>query len=302
MAFGIDELGIDGQNPPRLYARLGSRVLATADRGANWLDVGPPADLSDPLYFSDPSLAVAPDDSQTLYVSESRNLAQSTDGGRSWTIVQNPCVILSGLLLEPRDSGHLFAEGHFLSGFCGRIPKALLHSRDGGQTWDQLIAVEWRYLAIDSLDSSVYVEDSAGDLWRIVPGPSSRHELLFPELSATALAVSPLVPGTLWAVRPGAVGRSRDGGRTWSFSSAGLPEGAVVFKLAPDPADPATLYAGISAQGVFKSTDAGETWTPVGTWPAGVHLQGGLLVDPADPSILYAGTDTAGVLMFDQED
>jgi len=79
-------------------------------------------------------------------------------------------------------------------------------------------------------------------------------------------------------------------------------EGAVIVTLALDPADPATLYAGIPAQGVFKSTDAGETWSPLEVWPTGVRFQGGLLVDLSDPSILYAGTDVAGVLTFDQED
>jgi hypothetical protein len=95
------------------------------------------------------------------------------------------------------------------------------------------------------------------------------------------------------------VSRSRDGGETWQPFTDGLPAGDLVLGLAPDPHEPATLYAATRQSGVFKSLDAGETWSPVGSWPAGALFRGGLLVDPTEPAVLYAGTDGAGVLRLD---
>jgi hypothetical protein len=73
-----------------------------------------------------------------------------------------------------------------------------------------------------------------------------------------------------------------------------------VVALAPDPVEPATLYAATVQNGVFKSTDAGETWSLAGLWPPGVEYKGGLLVDPGDREIVYAGTNGLGVLRLNQ--
>jgi hypothetical protein len=124
--------------------------------------------------------------------------------------------------------------------------------------------------------------------------PSSEH------LLADSFAASPLVAGTLWANQGGLVSRSRDGGVTWQFFSLGLPSGERIADLAPDPVEPATLYAATLRSGVFKSTDAGETWSLAGLWPPGVEYQGGLLIDPGKPAIVYAGTNGLSVLRLDQ--
>lgn len=293
------DLEMDRQDPPRLYLQVGGSVLASADHGANWISVGPTLPLDSQSLSGLPSMAVAPDDSGTLYLSEGRTVARSTDGGRTWTTFRQLCTLLSDLVLDPRENTHLLAIGRGLSG-CSRIPSAILRSEDGGESWSQLTGPDWGVLAVDPFDSSIYIQQlSSGDLWRFSTVPGGVP--LSPGLSATAFAASTLKLGTLWAGRTGEVGRSRDGGRTWTFSSAGLPEGAAVTELAPDPADAETLYAATVEQGVFRSDDSGETWSPVGAWPAGVRLQGGLVVDPADPSILFAGTN-AGVLKLDQED
>ena len=61
--------------------------------------------------------------------------------------------------------------------------------------------------------------------------------------------------------------------------------------LAPDPVQPATLYAGVFGQGVIKTTDTGETWTGSSTGLPDLAVRA-LLVDPADLRRLFAGTDS----------
>lgn len=293
----VHDLALDRQDPPRLYVRVNSGLFKTADRGGSWSFLGPPESLDDPAFAFSPSMAVATDGSETLYLGQERRVARSVDGGRTWSYVQNYCLVFRNLLLDPREASHVYADGFNVSGGCGRIPYAIFSSTDGGGTWTSFFGLDLELLGIDG--TAVYIQNrSSGNLFRLPVNPDT--EPLFPGLSAVSFAPSLLVPGRLWAGRLGEVGRSEDGGQTWSFSSAGLPAGRFVDDLALDPADPDTLYAA-TAVGAFKSTDAGTTWTPVGAWPAGVVLQGGLDVDPADPSILYAGTDV-GVLLFDQED
>lgn len=72
------------------------------------------------------------------------------------------------------------------------------------------------------------------------------------------------------------------------------PPGGNVYALVADPSTPGTLYAGMYASGVLKSTDGGRTWTatpsPLRGWS--VHA---LAIDPSRPKTLYAGTWDQGV-------
>ena len=53
--------------------------------------------------------------------------------------------------------------------------------------------------------------------------------------------------------------KTRDGGKTWTRISAGLPPGAVVHAVREDPVRPGLLFAGTEI-GVFVSFDDGSRW------------------------------------------
>src|SRR6187455_2750581 len=78
-------------------------------------------------------------------------------------------------------------------------------------------------------------------------------------------------------------------------SSAGVnrwtsngPEGGVAQSLVIDPSRPATLYAGMVAGGVFKSTDNGGSWTVMSAGLSNTDVYA-LAIDPSAPATLYAG-------------
>lgn len=72
------------------------------------------------------------------------------------------------------------------------------------------------------------------------------------------------------------------------------PPGGNVYALVADPSAPGTLYAGLYASGVLKSTDGGATWAPVAGPMRGWSVHA-LAIDPSKPKTLYAGTWDQGV-------
>lgn len=123
-----------------------------------------------------------------------------------------------------------------------------------------------------------------------------------------AIAVDPQAPGTLYAGTLHGIFKSTDGAKTWGFSGQGLTSrflpgtpGLVstfpptVQALAIDPTSPATIYAGTSDGGVFRSTDRGASWNaanqgiPVEPIPEFSLNIRSLVVDPLRPGTLYAG-------------
>jgi photosystem II stability/assembly factor-like uncharacterized protein len=300
VATSITGMAVDHQEPARLYAGdAQAGVFKTASQGRTWLRLGDfqGADWNRPI-------AVDPTAPNVVYAGLFGGVAKSVNGGRLWTVHPRlPCLNSAAIALDPRETGRLYVTGSQVCPATPAPPCKFYRSLDAGDTW-QCTGIVTRstldepLLRVDPFTSDVYVESSLGDLLRMDPGTTWTilHERLF----ATSFAVSPLAAGTLWAGKQGAVVRSRDGGETWQSFAAGLPSGSDVIGLAPDPVDPATIYAATRGSGVFRSTDGGETWSLAGLWPPGISYQGGLLVDPGDPAIVYAGTDGLGVLRLDQ--
>jgi photosystem II stability/assembly factor-like uncharacterized protein len=85
---------------------------------------------------------------------------------------------------------------------------------------------------------------------------------------------------------------SADGGENWRTINSGLPD--TLSRIAVDPANPSTVYAGSLAHGVFKSTDNGRNWAPVGEEIARFGLCS-MAVTPQPPSTLYVGACSGGV-------
>ena len=302
-AASITGMAIDHQEPARLYAAEGSAgIFKTASQGRPWLRLG---DLPSPSGLGRP-LVVDPADPNTVYTLTSNSVAKSTNGGRRWTLpLSSSCLNFRRIAIDPREPAHVFASAYLANLNCYVGICTFFRSLDAGATWEcignvlSIVPGRDALLGVDPFTSAVYAQifqdllqsTDNGETWT----PLSRESLL-----ASSFTPSPLVAGTLWAGQGAAVTRSRDGGQTWQSFSTGLPSDVPVVALAPDPVEPATLYAATGQNGVFKSTDAGETWSLAGRWPPGVPYRGGLLVDPGDPSIVYAGTNGLGVLRLDQ--
>jgi photosystem II stability/assembly factor-like uncharacterized protein len=94
----------------------------------------------------------------------------------------------------------------------------------------------------------------------------------------------------LWLACTEVAHGGRNGRNVWTAIG---PDGGFVTAVAVDPRHPATLYAGTSNGGLFKTTNGGRSWTSVHLG-LGDFAVNALAIDPVNPKIVYAGTD-AGI-------
>lgn len=87
-------------------------------------------------------------------------------------------------------------------------------------------------------------------------------------LQIWALDYSPHDPNVLIAgVCPGALYRSRDGGKTWERLNVSMPVKCMydvisrVTQVLFDPYDPDTIWASVEIDALHRSRDGGDTWT-----------------------------------------
>ena len=179
----------------------------------------------------------------------------SRDGGRHWetantTITQDAHV--RGLAVHPNDPMLVYAA---------TFNAGLLHTTDGGQSWNQ-------------------------------------HSAGLPAQGAFSIVMNPHEPGKLLAgfFRTG-IYTSIDNGATWQPSSNGMPPEATITSIVFDPANPVTVYAADIHSGVYRSQDGGQTWLAINT---GLRTRAvNALAISGDGQHLYAATEGEGVYRLD---
>lgn len=239
----------------RLYAGIDPAGLFYSDDEArSWAPVTalndhPTRDAWEPARggFSVHSIQVHPADPAKLWVAVSAGgVFRSVDRGRSWV----PCnrgIPARNLPAASPIAGH-------------NVHKLLLHPRRPERLYRQCYHGTWR-------------SDDGGDSWLDITAG-------LPGDFGYAIAIDPHDPDGVFevpesdahmrAVVDGKLRlfRSRDGGKSWSDASRGLPQRdawVTVLREAidSDDAQPCGVYFGTSSGHVFASPDAAESWQRV---------------------------------------
>jgi hypothetical protein len=153
--FAAADAGIDEMDPGNFYIPyvmdpsnsrrllLGTdQIYETTDSGDDWFLLGNPLPTTGTGPVVD-SIAVAPDDPETIYVSVfnrangDHNLFVTTDNGINWTDITPPGATgqFRGIAVDPTDSEHAWvtANGNFTGG-----TDHVFETTDGGATWDDI--------------------------------------------------------------------------------------------------------------------------------------------------------------------
>ncbi len=262
-----------------LMGTTGGGVWESDDNAVTWTNI------SDGFFGgSIGAVRVADSDPNVIYVGEGsmdirgntsagRGAWKSMDAGRTWTFIGLPDAGQIGRIeVHPRDHDLVYvaALGHPF----GKNPeRGIFRSRDGGETWEHVLALN---------DST-----GASDLTMDMTNP----RILYAGMWRGERKPWALISGA----EEGGVYKTTDGGDTWTKLGGGLPEGMVgKVGVSVSPADPDRVWAIIEAEpdgGVYRSDDGGATWTRTNSdnnlrqraWYY-THVQ----ADPVDPNTVYA--------------
>ena len=149
-------------------------------------------------------------------------------------------------------------------------------------------------ICVGTVGSGAWTSPDGGDSWQRV------RSGLWGESRVYGLAVHPREPRTVFAGADDGIYKSLDGGQ--KFEHLNSPMNKIdVWKIAFDPADPETIFAGTRPAALFRSTDGGRQWQQlrvnmVEDCPnVGVPRVTALTVDPSDHRVIWAGVEVDGV-------
>jgi photosystem II stability/assembly factor-like uncharacterized protein len=309
----FSDVEIDPTHPRTLYAAAGSfrgsaanGVYKSTDGGDTWLLAGNfPREASAGRI----TIALAPSDPQTLYVSVSGSgqggsslgrlvkMLKSTNGGDTWTALANaPDLGGSGwyglpLAVSPSDANTVYAS-------AGGNP--IVESTDGGATWFSLVVgadgngphTDHHAFAFDA--NGHLLDGNDGGIWRL--DNPARAALHWTDLNANlqltqyiGIALNPTDPTI-------AYGGSQDNGTSKFTGSAAwtlvrLGDGGFVRV---DPANPGTVYHEFFNIDLERSDDGGVSWAQKSTGinhsdPSNTYLP--YVMGPVNSQRLLLGTN-----------
>lgn len=222
----------------------------------------------------------------TLYVSSSRRLLASTDGGATWEIRFDLTSLgenarIETFVVDPTAAILYLSEG-----------QTLLRSLNGGQAWEpipgpvpgagprHLMATrQGLYVAVDGSSAGLFRSTDRGDTWQALRGGTAGRAF-----DVLSLAADPRVHRTLLVsgidrkTSREALWISQNAGRTWTAAGPLPPEGRLLIDSAAG-----ALYS-VSFTQIRRSLNGGATWTTTLQLPDGNSSFARLSFAPSDPS------------------
>jgi photosystem II stability/assembly factor-like uncharacterized protein len=210
---------------PRALRSASFRVLRTA-----------------PVLFS-------PTDPHTLYFA-SNTLWKTSDGGQTWTEISPD--LTRATWAAPANVGKYQATEAAKATRRGVVYTVAPSPVDGQRIW------------AGTDDGLIHVTSDGGRTWTDVTPPALRDR---PWSKVSLIDASHFDAGIAYAaintfrlddLRPH-IYRTRDGGRSWTEITTGIPDGGIVNTVREDPVRRGLLFAG-TEQAVYVSFDDGESW------------------------------------------
>lgn len=267
----ILSVALDPNAPEKILAgsEIAGWVRMSTDGGDTWQTILPPLGVDTPTgRISIYQIVFAPSQPSTVYAATGiaeltlgldrkipgRGVYKSSDGGRSWSAVNNGLeaarLNILSLAVSSRNANLVYA---------GTLDNGVFKSEDGGLSWSQkssgIPVGEIRSIVVDPRDYNVvYAGTENSALYKSLDGGSnwkSSSAGIDPEASIRSIVTDPSRPEVVYAAdRRTGVYRSADAGKTWVRISQGLRMRAV-NRLAIST-DGKVFYAATEGGGVFR--------------------------------------------------
>jgi len=270
--------GIPGNSTTFYFGAVNGGVWQSSDAGVVWKPI-----FDGQKVASVGALAVAWSDPKVIYVgtgesdirsdlASGNGVYKSTDGGQTWThIGLGDTRQISRIVIDPRHADIVYAAalGH---AYGANAERGVFKSSDGGAHWTKVLDLGPDIGASDLAMASDHAQIVFATVWHARRPPWSTY--------------APIGgPG-------GGLYRSRDGGRSWSRLTAGLPEGDWNRSGVAVSPDGQRVYALIDAQkpGLYRSSDGGDHWTLANSdrrLTTRSWYFSGITVDPQNPDVIY---------------
>lgn len=305
-------------------------VFKTIDGGENWMPI---FDRAVSLSIGD--LAVAPADAQTIFVGtgeanagggslayDGAGLYKSNDGGVSWSAMGLEQTGSTGkIVIHPEQSDRIYVAT-MGSLFANDTNRGLYRSKDGGQSWEQILyisdstgvidlamhpdqpdllfAASWERIRrpnrrqYGGRTSGVYRSTNGGDDWEKLSLPNISNR----KLGRIGLTISPVNSNRIYAsVVEGdndlllGVYRSDDLGHSWvELPLKGINQVPFMWwfgKIYADPLDAGRVY--LCGLTLHQYQEGDDQWTTI---MAGTHVdQHALYIEPEKRDFLLLGND-----------
>jgi photosystem II stability/assembly factor-like uncharacterized protein len=320
-------IAVDPSRPSTIYVGTSQGILKSTDRGETFTDISGNLPVG-----AVAKIAVDPSNESTLYIVNTSPSAASpgstsiiyktSDGGTTWNALPtglptNAYVTVLSIAPSSPSTVYAFAPPNFAPAVASQpFAGGLIRSTDGGQTWKMLPVVSPNtfigILVIDPIKSTTLYALGNGGVLKSTDGGDTWNSLsnnLPPGLNPNALGIDPSNPNTIYLALQmfgpqglsWNIGKSTDGGASWTLSSITLPPNIGISTLLVDPATPSQLYLGASGinfplagnpgggatGGVFKSVDTGASFNSASTGLVSYDIR--TLAVGAGSSAIYAG-------------
>ena len=303
------EIGLDAQNPQRLYG-------GTQDNSTNRTLTGAVDDW-DVIYGGDGFYTIVdPTDSSVIYAeSQFGNLGKSTNTGASFSGATNginssePTGWSTPVVMDPNDSQTLYYGTNHV-----------YRTTNGAANWTKISPRLTRTpeinrinvvttIGVSPADSDIVWAGTAdGQVWVTADGANWENVTQdnLPFRWIMRVIPDPVDPnvaylgfsGLKWYDPIVRIFRTDDLGQTWTSIADGLPD-APVNAIAVDPVNTDIVYVGTDV-GAFVSTARGESWAALGTGLPAVSVYD-LKVHPTE-RFLAAGTHGRSMWRLDLSD
>jgi len=252
-------------------------------------------------------ILIDPRDSNVLYIStgifdrEAANsdhntntpggegVLKSTDGGQTWTHVNNGLTNLYiGTLDMNSDNPDILLAG---AASVYQENAGVFLTTDGGQSWTRVREEEVQSVQFSPSNPMIAYAGNPYMIYRSTDGGFTWETVLPDEGWGSAgteagfpidFEVDPRNPDRIFANNYGGGNfLSEDGGRTWKDASVGYT-GSIMRDLAVSPTEPGVVYA-VGRSGIFVSTNGGGKWHGL-IYPEAHGLEwNSVAIDPEDP-------------------